>query len=84
MDDPLLCPECRHHVHVRQVCGWYDCPCLREEALIASTYRPGDMAHPVRGTDWHAAFHDPDNWLIGIILALMIVIVVMWIGRPPA
>jgi len=54
------------------------------DALVSSEYRPGDMAHPVRGTDWHKEFRDPDNWIIGFMLALMIVVVILWIARPPA
>ena len=54
------------------------------DALVSSEYQRGDMAHPVRGTDWHAAFTDPDNWVIGFMLALLIVVCVLWIARPPA
>ena len=55
---------------------------FRRQLLIDDDYRPGDMAHPVRGTDWYAAFHDPDNWIIGIMLGLLIVVCVIWMASP--
>jgi len=57
---------------------------MRWDALVASDYQRGDMAHPVRGTDWRAAFTDPDNWAVGLLLGLMIVVVLIWTARPPA